>query len=95
MEGKKVEIYTGTQMVPKKHAKIISQQLRKLGSKTPSGLKISKDRSLANLLYLACGGGKYSLKVEKILTIGNSEFCLDEKGIKDLCKKSITRSLSA
>lgn len=86
-----MENYTYTQMVPKKHAKIISQQLRKLGSKTPSALKISKDRSLANLLYLACGGGKYSLKVEQILTIGNSEFCLDESGINELCKRSITR----
>jgi hypothetical protein len=90
-----MQSYTSTQMVKKTHAKVIEKQLRKLGSKTPSALKISRDKSLANLLYLACGGGKYALKVEKILTIGNEEFSLDQNGVKELCKKSVTRSTNA
>ncbi|MBR9867122.1 MAG: hypothetical protein GYB18_08475 [Oceanospirillales bacterium] len=83
--------YIGTQMINKGHAKFIAKELRKRGSKAPSSLIFSKDRSLANLLSLACGVGKYALKIEDIISIGNSEFTINEEGVKELCKRSPTR----
>jgi len=80
--------YVGTQMVKKEHAKVIAKELRKRRSKAPKGMSLAKDRSLANLLALACGGGKYALKVEDIITIGNSEFSINEDGVKELCNRS-------
>lgn len=58
--------YGKKSIVEKPHAKIISKELIKRGSKVPSGIKLSKDRSLANLLSLACGGGKYALEVKEL-----------------------------
>ncbi|WP_028305008.1 hypothetical protein [Oceanospirillum maris] len=80
--------YFSTQMVKKEHAKIISSELRKRGSKTRKGMSLAKDRSLANLLSLACGRGKYALKIEDIITIGNHEFSINEEGVKELFKHS-------
>lgn len=85
--------YVGTQMVKKEHVKIIAKELRKRGSKTPSGMKLAKDKSLANLLSLACGGGKYALQIEDIITIGNNEFSINEAGVRELCKKTPSRSV--
>jgi hypothetical protein len=79
--------YVGTQMVKKKHVKEIAKELRKRGSKTPKGISLAKDRSLANLLSLACGHGTYGLSIEDIVTIGSSEFSINEAGVKDLCKR--------
>lgn len=80
--------YGKKSIVEKAHAKIISKELIKRGSKVPSGIKLSKDRSLANLLSLACGGGKYALEVKEIAGIGNSEFCISESEVKELCEWS-------
>jgi hypothetical protein len=84
--------YVSTQMVKKEHAKVISSELRKRGSKTKKGMSLAKDRSLANLLSLACGHGKYALKIEDIITIGNHEFSINKEGVKELFKRSLHHS---
>lgn len=86
-----MQVYTYTQMVKQEHVKIIEKELRKRGSKTPKAMSLAKDHSLANLLSLACGGGKYALKIEDIVSIGNSEFSINEDGVKELCKSAATR----
>lgn len=83
--------YFDKDIVSKEHAKTISGELRKRGSRTPKALCLSKDRSLANLLSLACGGGTYALDVEDIVSIGNSEFSINKEGVEELCSRSLTR----
>ena len=85
-----MQVYAYTQMVKQEHVKIIEKELRKRGSKIPKAMSLAKDHSLANLLSLACGG-KYALKIEDIVSIGNSEFSINEDGVKELCKNSPTR----
>lgn len=52
-------------------------------------MNLAKDHSLANLLSLACGG-KYALNIKDIVSIGNSEFSINEDGVKELCKLSLS-----
>lgn len=85
--------YVGSQMVKKEHVKVIDSELRKRGSKIPEGMSLDEDRSLANLLSLACGGGAYALSVEEIVSIGNNEFSINERGVKELCRRCPTRLL--
>ena len=83
--------YKSTAMVKQEHVKIIAKELRKRGSKIPKARSLAKDRSLAHLLSLACGGSKYALTIEDIASIGNSEFSINKDVVKELCKNSPTR----
>lgn len=85
--------YLSTSMVKKEHVRVISSELRKRGSKAPKGMSLAKDRALANVLSLACGGGKYALSVEDIVSIGNSEFSINKRAVKELCDRSPARLL--
>jgi hypothetical protein len=82
--------YDEKSMVKREHVKIIVKELRELGSEIPQNLDINNEHSLANLLSLACGGGKYRLKPNKIAQIKSDEFSITEGAIKHLCEKSAT-----
>ena len=83
-------IYDEKSMVKKEHVKIIVKELSNLGSKIPQNLHINNEHSLANLLSLACGSGKYRLEPNIISQIKSDEFSIKEGAIKLLCEKSAT-----
>ena len=71
--------YNNQSMVKKEHARVITEELIKLGSKTPNDTDLNKEHCLANLLSLAAGNGTYKLSVEEINQIHNEEFSIDWK----------------
>ena len=79
-------IYNENSMVKKEHVKFIESELTKLGSKVANNINLEKDHSLANLLSLACGGGKFGISLKDINSICNDEF-----KIECSCVNSITR----
>ena len=83
-------IYDEKSMVKKEHVKFISEELNELKSKIPQNLDMDNEHSLANLLSLACGGGKYRLEPNIIAQIKSDEFSIGERAIKLLCEKSAT-----
>jgi len=78
--------YTKTSMVKKEHVKFIESELKKLGSKLADNITKEKEHSLADLLYLACGGGAFGISLADINSIGNNEF-----NIKCSCENASTR----
>ena len=69
--------YNNQSMVKKEHVKFISEELIKLGSKTPENLDLEKEHCLANLLSLATGNGTYRLSVDDINKIQNEAFSIE------------------
>lgn len=69
-------IYTNSSMVPKKHVIEIDKQLQQFGSKVDKNLleAESTHHILANVLFLACGEGAYSISIDQINSIKHSEF---------------------
>ncbi len=83
--------YDEKSVVKKEHVKFIADELEKCGSKTPKDLDLKEKHSLANLLYLACGGGKYKLEKNEIMQIRNDQFYIEESAVEYLCQHSPTR----
>jgi len=83
--------YTESSMVKKEHVKFIANKLTNLKSKIPEGIDKNEEHALANLLYLAYGGGKYGLEKDKIITISDGTFSIAKSAIDFLCAKSPTR----
>jgi len=84
-------IYNENSMVEPEHIKEIDKQLKKLGSKVPEELlKDSTQHSLANVLQLACGGGKY--KVETLSEINKIKIP-NVFSIECSCQKSPLRKI--
>ena len=69
-------IYNKQTMVTTEHTKVIKTELEKLGSKIADNVDLTEKHSLAVLLNLACGGGKYSISKESINSIENDEFSI-------------------
>lgn len=92
--------YDEKSMVSKEHANIIAEKLKSLGSKVSKQIEgdLEKDSKeiylLANLLYLACGGGSYKLDLAQIMSINNDEFCIEESAVIYLFEHSLTRQAS-
>ncbi|MCT7484056.1 hypothetical protein [Aliarcobacter cryaerophilus] len=58
--------YTRTSMINKDHIKKIHNELLKFGSKVKKSCLNKKYHSFANVMYLACSGGKFGLQKEQI-----------------------------
>jgi hypothetical protein len=90
-------IYDEKSMLKKEHVKLIADKLGSLGSKVPENLEKDlkenekNEYALANLLFLACGGGKYKLEIDQIKLINNDQFSIKDSAIKYLCEHSPTR----
>lgn len=69
--------YNNQSMVKKEHARIIAEELIKLGSKTPKDLDLDREHCLSNLLSLATGYGTYRLSVDAINKIQNEAFSIE------------------
>ncbi len=55
----------------------INKQLQKLGSKVPNNCLDGQEHALANILYLACGGGTFGISLSDINNIQNNNFSID------------------
>ncbi|WP_286719084.1 hypothetical protein [Thalassolituus sp. UBA2009] len=81
-------IYTEISMVKPEHIREIDTQLKALDSKVQESCLDGQEHSLANVLYLACGGGSFGVSsLEQLNGIGNDHF-----SIFCTCQNAVTRA---